>query len=239
MGQNSHFRYAGIWLLGFPFFSLLAGLGGHYLWPPLPAVDIDRLPAVAEWEALPVADLAPFVGELPKYKLDGFEDRFPSCLSDEDIIKGHLSIKPPTIDRQKCRLSSGLWIDGWTGRRIEDPSRVVVVETIPVRWATAAALAAGHVPESWAVDWFRLTPINAGRFLPLTPERAGKRTGPIDQQRPFRQSVSCLYAGHWALVKIRYQLAVSPGERKVVSHLLRKCRSTQGLSSPVAEVTSK
>lgn len=238
MGQNSHFRYAGLWLLGFPLFSLLAGLASHHLWPPLPTVDPERIPAVAEWEALPVADLVPHAGELPKYVLDGFEDRFPSCLPDEDIIKGHLSVMTPTID-SNCRLSSGLWIDGWTGRRIRDPSRVVVVETIPARWATVAALAAGHTPESWTEDWFRLTPANAGRFLPLTPERAGKRTGPIDRQRPFRQNASCLYAGHWALVKIRYRLAVAPGERKVVSHLLRKCRSTQGLSSPVAEVTSK
>jgi len=190
MGQNSHFRYAGLWLLGFPLFSLLAGLASHYLWPPLPPVDMDRFPAVAEWEALPVADLAPFAGELPGYVLEGFDDRFPSCLPDEDIIKAHLSIKPPTIDGN-CRLISGLWIEGWTGRSISDPSRVVVVETIPVRWATVG----------------------------------GKRTGPIDHQRPFRRSVSCLYAGHWALMKIRYQLAVSPGERKTVSHLLRKCRS--------------
>lgn len=224
MGQNSHFRFAGLWLLGFPLFSLLAGLASHYLWPPLPPVDMDRFPAVAEWKALPVADLAPFAGELPGYVLEGFDNRFPSCLPDEDIIKAHLSIKPPTIDGN-CRLISGLWIEGWTGRGISDPSRVVVVETIPVRWATAAALTAGHVPESWAEVWFRLTPSNAGRFLPLTPERAGKRTGPIDHQRPFRRRVSCLYAGHWALVKIHYQLAVSPGERKTVSHLLRKCRS--------------
>lgn len=218
---------AGSWLLAVPLLAIPLGLTLHWLMPPFPGSGVPP-PSLSSWLDLPVKPIAIWKGELPAYRLDPRLGDDPSCLSKEDVLKGIMSITPVTIN-DDCELVAGVWLDVWTGRRIRNPDRVRIIETIPVRWLVGAdrSLQGGNGDDRkpLALDsWMTLTPDNVGRLMATTGMVASRRGNlPIDRFSPWRNQAACHHAQLWARVKLHYRLPVSTVEREVVAEKLRDC----------------
>lgn len=214
-------------LLGLPALSLVSGITLHLLVPPFPDLRIPP-PRLESWLVLPVMPINIWQGELPGYRLDQVL-REPPCLSEEDILKKIMSSEPVTINNS-CELTNGTWIDSWSGRRITNPARVHIIETVPIRWLTGSFKAKGETDgEGWSpaelAELMTLTPENVERLMTTSGRGANRRGNlPIDRFKPWRETSTCRYAFRWARVKLHYRLPISQEERDVVADLLRDCR---------------
>ena len=219
---------AGTWLLGVPILALGSGLAFHEFMPPLPTPK--GVNAILErWLDLPVREFGLWEQQLPAYQLEPAL-RVPDCLSEEAALKKIMSLQPVTIS-ESCELTKGEWLDSWSARRITNPDRIRIVETIPVRWLLGAADEARRLNGGASLaaterqQWLVLTPQNIGRLQVVTPRVATRRGNqPIDHFAPWQPEPGCHYAQNWARVKLHYRLPIRPEERDRVANLLRDCR---------------
>ena len=218
---------AGSWLLVLPFLALFSGIVLHKWAPPFPESGVP-VPEVKTWLSLPIGDFDLWEGKIPSYRLDP-ELREPPCLSAEAILKRSMSLEPVTITNT-CELTEGVWLDAWSGRRMTDPDKVQIVETVPVRWLLAAAEEAKRreglqMTAAERQQWLVITPRNTGRLMVVT-KRVRTRRGhlPIEHFSPWRSEPACHYALGWARVKVHYRLPVRQEERERVANYLRDCR---------------
>ena len=115
-------------------------------------------------------------------------------------------------------VSHGLWIDPYTGQRIEKASDLDIDHIVPLAWAH------GHGASDWtraqkrafANDMDNLLAVDAG----ANREKGAK--GPDDWMPPAT-AYRCEYVGRFSNLVRKYKLSLYPPEQSAISAILSRC----------------
>jgi hypothetical protein len=189
--------------------------------PPPPSVE----DALSMLEALAVAPSGSMAGysrdEFPHWASEaetyGWTEPDGSCdVRDAALIRDGEGVE---IDSE-CAITSGRWIDPYTGRTLTDSSEVDIDHVVPLAnaWRSGAGSAGWSTAdrEAYANDPTVLLSADAGA------NRAKGDKGP-EAWKPPNGDYHCEYARRWVWIKSEWQLTVNAAERVALSEMLDTC----------------
>ena len=192
-------------------------------------VDQTVLAEPGEVRSIPRID-ASALGNLPviEFPVDGdasftlreFGNPHHPCLTAPQWVIALHSHKQVEIS-DDCMISSGRWTGLFSGRTIAASGQVTLLPTIPAHLAMAAGLA--DRPNDLK-RWQAPGREEAWLWIPVRSEIASHRAGrSIEDWKPARPDLACLYADRWLAAKVLFRLAVRPEEKAVILAILADC----------------
>jgi len=128
---------------------------------------------------------------------------------------------PVTYKRtERCVVSSGLWIDPYTGKTFRDAGRLDIDHLVPLRHAHAhgAAQWTRQQRRAFANDRDNLIAVSAGA------NRSKGADGPA-KWLPDNRDYWCEYGQRWARIKREYDLDSTRPDRQALKRLRQSCKS--------------
>lgn len=139
----------------------------------------------------------------------------PSCdARDAALIRDGKDVKVG----DGCDVTSGRWVDPYTGGTHTDPSDVYIDHVVPLANAWRSGAASWDTPrrERFANSPEVLLSADAGE------NRSKGDKGP-EAWKPSNQSELCDYATRWIQIKSDYDLSVNPQEKDALTQMLGTC----------------
>lgn len=139
-----------------------------------------------------------------------------NCLDTrEEILKKYSS---PQAEIDKCKVSSGKWLDPYSGKIINFPQEIDVDHIVPINEAakSGALKWSPQKRQDFANDYENLLPTKNS----LNRQKSDK--GP-DQWLPPLASYQCLYVRKYQKIKVNYDLQSNAEEYNFIKSFLKKC----------------
>jgi hypothetical protein len=189
--------------------------------PPPPSVE----DALSMLEGLTVAPAGSMAGysrdEFPHWASEaasfGWREPDGSCdVRDVALIRDGEGIE---ID-EDCSLTSGTWLDPYTGRTLTDPSEVDIDHVVPL----ANAWRSGASSASWSIA-DREAYANDPEVLLSADDAANQTKGDKGPEawKPPNRDYWCEYARRWIWIKSDWQLTINSAERLALRQMLGTC----------------
>ena len=145
----------------------------------------------------------------------GWEAPSPSCnVRDAALIRDGEDVEV----RDGCDVSSGKWLDPYTGRTYINPSEIDIDHVVPLAeaWRSGAS--------SWD-EARRERYANDPDVLLSVEDNANQSKGDKGPEgwQPHRRAVWCDYAARWIGIKEAYDLAVDEREKAALEEMLGTC----------------
>jgi hypothetical protein len=155
-----------------------------------------------------------WAGEAEAY---GWKEPDGSCdVRDAALIRDGEGVR---IDGD-CSITSGTWLDPYTGRRLTDASEVDIDHVVPLAnaWRSGAGSAGWSTAEreTYANDPEVLLSADAGA------NRAKGDKGP-EAWKPPNHDYWCEYSRRWIWIKSDWRLTVNPAEKSSLRRMLGTC----------------
>lgn len=127
--------------------------------------------------------------------------------------------KPTQRLEDACSVSSGTWIDPYSGQTFTDPSKLDIDHIVPLQSAynKGGYLWDGDKREAYANDLDVLTISSAS-------ENRAKGSKTFDQWVPSNPNDYCNYAERYTEVLVKYGLTVTDAERDALEGAAQKCQ---------------
>jgi hypothetical protein len=147
-----------------------------------------------------------------------WSDDDDDCMNTRHEILALSSLTPPKLSPNGCYVSSGFWIDPYSGKEIKRASEIDIDHIIPLKWAHQHGAANWTKPkkQQFANDPENLLPV----YDRVNQQKGSK--GLLDWMPPNKE-YHCEYADHWARVINKYGLILSDGEQLVVAAIESGC----------------
>jgi Excalibur calcium-binding domain len=189
--------------------------------PPPPSAD-DALSLLRSLTVAPPRSMAGYSREeFPHWASDaasyGWREPDGSCdVRDAALIRDGKGVR---ID-EDCSITSGTWLDPYTGQTLTDSSEIDIDHVVPLAnaWRSGASSAAWSTAdrEAYANDPEVLLSADAGA------NRTKGDKGP-EVWKPPNRHYWCEYARRWIWIKSDWHLSVNPAEKSSLRQMLRKC----------------
>ncbi len=130
------------------------------------------------------------------------------CMNTRHEILALSSLTPPKLSPNGCYVSSGLWIDPYSGKEIKRASEIDIDHIIPLKWAHQ------HGAANWSKSKKQQFANDPDNLLPVY-DRVNQQKGSkgLLDWMPPNEEYHCEYAEHWARVINKYHLTLSGGEQ--------------------------
>ena len=190
--------------------------------PPPPSAD-DALSLLRSLAVAPPRSMAGYSREeFPHWASDaasyGWNEPDSSCdVRDAALIRDGEGVQ---IDSE-CSITSGTWLDPYTGQTLTDSSEIDIDHVVPLAnaWRSGASSAEWSTAdrEAYANDPEALLSTDAGA------NRTKGDKGP-EAWRPPNQDYWCEYARRWIWIKSDWHLSVNLAEKSSLREMLGTCR---------------
>lgn len=145
----------------------------------------------------------------------GWEAPDPSCdVRDAALIRDGEDVEV----REGCDVTSGEWLDPYTGNTYTDPSEIDIDHIVPLAnaWRSGAS--------SWDEER-RERYANDPEVLLSAEDNANQDKGDKGPEawKPPRREYWCEYAVRWIIVKAGYELSVNSQEKDALEEMLDTC----------------
>lgn len=139
------------------------------------------------------------------------------CNTRETALKDYG--KDVVADPKTCKIKSGTWVDAYSGETITDPKMIDVDHIIPLK---AANMLGGS---SWSPELKQQYANDPDVLIPVSARenRSKSDKGPSDYMPP-NKAYQCEYAKRWVNVSVKYNLSVTPADKKVLTSALQGCK---------------
>jgi len=145
----------------------------------------------------------------------------------DEAVKGSVVLadknKKTTTDlASACSVTSGKWLDPYTGVEITNPKELDIDHMIPLSYA------AKHGGQAWSEDkkeQFANDLSNPQHLLAvkLSENRTKGDKGP-GSWRPSNTAYQCQYATDWIGISTNYSLSISSADKKALTEMLATCK---------------
>lgn len=152
-----------------------------------------------------------------------WRDEDGNCRDTRAEVLIRTSQVPVTYKRtERCVVSSGLWIDPYTGETFRDASRLDIDHLVPLRHAHAHGADQWHRQRrgAFANDPDNLIPVSAGA------NRSKGADGPAEWL-PDNRDYWCEYSQRWTQIKRQYELTITRENRQTLQRLRQSCDRAQ------------
>jgi len=194
--------------------------------PPPPTEAPSAGPPPPEAAAQLIERLRPLVAEpfsdVPDYDRDhfaGWLDTDGDCVNTRhEILQAEAA--DFSMNADGCAVASGQWFDPYTDRSYTNPRDLDVDHVVALAdaWVSGAWAWADELLDGFSNDFGNLNAIAAGE------NRSKSARGPANYS-PTAPGARCDYLVHYATVKIRWQLSITPEDFDVVADGLGDCES--------------
>ncbi len=145
----------------------------------------------------------------------GWDAPYPSCdVRDAALIRDGEGVEVG----DGCDMTSGEWLDPYTGRAYTDPSEIDIDHVVPLAeaWRSGAS--------SWN-EAHRKRYANDPSVLLSVEDNANQSKGDKGPEawKPPRKAVWCDYAARWIGIKSEYDLVVDEREKAALEEMLGTC----------------
>jgi hypothetical protein len=191
--------------------------------PPPPSAN-DALSLLRSLTVAPPRSMAGYSrDEFPHWASDaasfGWREPDGSCdVRDAALIRDGQGVQ---IDAD-CSITSGTWLDPYTGRTLANSFEVDIDHVVPLAnaWRSGASSAAWSTADrgAYANDPEALLSTDAGA------NRAKGDKGP-EAWKPPNRDYWCEYARRWIWIKSDWHLTVNPAEKSSLREMLGTCRA--------------
>ncbi len=135
-----------------------------------------------------------------------------------EVLIAHSLVAVAFRDLRNCVVSSGLWIDSYTGERYTNAQELDIDHLVPLAWAH------GHGGEAWnasqkeafANDIANLTVVHA------SINRSKGSQGP-DDWLPESSTQACIYLAEFNHIVTNYGLRIENNERESIQLIKKHC----------------
>lgn len=122
-------------------------------------------------------------------------------------------------EAQQCHVTTGQWIDPYSGKTYAESSRLDIDHVVPLRWAH------GHGGDKWAKER-RAQFANDSNNLEVVGKdlnRSKGAKGP-DEWMPPRNEYRCQYVIHFDSLVSKYGLSYVVSEKRAIERMKSACR---------------
>lgn len=130
---------------------------------------------------------------------------------------------------KSCSITSGKWVDPYTGTKITDSSSLDIDHMVPLAdaWRSGASKWTPEQRQKFAND--PLVLVTAG-----SSANRSKGDRAPDQWAPPAANAQCAYAVRWIEVKSTYQLSATAAEKLKLGSMLKTCPASTPSPTPSA-----
>ena len=138
-----------------------------------------------------------------------------------EVLVSETRQEPQFQTERRCKVTSGLWYDPWTGDTYTDPAQVHIDHHVPLKNAHDSG---GHawsqtIKQAYAND----LELPAALNTVSVETNLQKGAQAPDTWRPAHEAFHCRYAEEWIAVKTKWHLSVTPTEKQALHTMLEKC----------------
>lgn len=138
-----------------------------------------------------------------------------------EVLVSETQQEPRFQSERRCKVTSGLWYDPWTGQTHTDPAQVHIDHHVPLKNAHDSG---GHtwsqtIKQAYAND----LELPAALNTVSVETNLQKGAQAPDTWRPKNEAFHCRYAEEWIAVKTKWHLSVTPTEKQALHTMLKKC----------------
>ncbi|MFC8983534.1 DUF1524 domain-containing protein [Streptomyces sp. NPDC057411] len=200
--------------------------------PKAPAAAAEVLTLIEAVEQLPVAEESRDGYERTKFKhWNAGLDLTDGCSTRNEVLLAE-AIELPTIGAG-CKLSGGLWKSYYDEQLVDDPGKLDIDHMVPLAeaWDSGASAWTPKRREAYANDQ------DASTSLVAVTARSNRQKADQDPQTwlPPAPEAICRYLAEWTGTKLRWSLAVDPGEAATLkTYAVGPCENTVVRYAPAA-----
>jgi hypothetical protein len=205
----------------------------------VPPLAIDALDEVVSGRAL---DLLPSLRVQPEAPAGYDRDLFrhwvdadgDGCDARDEVLIAE-SLTEVRIARG-CRIRGGTWVSVFDDMQTSEPSDLDIDHVVPLAeaWRSGAADWDERTRQAFAND---LADERALRAVSASSNRSKSDQDPSEWLPP-EEGFHCQYVSDWVAIKVRWDLAVDPAERKAIAAVLADCPPDELVVSRAVTVSS-